>query len=328
VDGLHQRDLTITNPTYPDPGNVGNISATNKYLLGSDYVMPRSLGINIGVDQTLTPRIRVNGGYTFTRGSKIARGNNLNAPVGGVRPDAAFLNVIETVSDGESRQHSVYVSSSFSLTTPKPGASQPRWDWKRFSFNGYYSFNRNRNNSEGAFTVPASGTLATEWGPSSFGPHSISVGINSGALKNANFNVSLNTNSPGYYNITTGLDNNGDFFFNDRPVGVSRNSAIVPVWNVGLRMGFNYSFTFGKGASNAPPGIMINGDRGGALTVTTVAPSAAGRYRVSFNVNANNITNRNNYGGYVGNMSNLLGFGKPVSSGEPRRINISMSFGF
>ena len=92
-------------------------------------------------------------------------------------------------------------------------------------------------------------------------------------------------------------------------------------------MGFGYTFTFGKGVSNAPQGIMINGERG-TFTVSTVAPSAAGRYRMSINVNANNITNRNNYGGYQGNLSNLAGFGRPTSSGEPRRITISTNFGF
>ena len=328
IDGHHQQDLQITNPSYPDPGNIGNITTTNKYLLGPDYVMPRSLGINIGVDQTITSRIRINAGYTFTRGTQVAHGNNLNAPVNGVRQDPLFLNVIETVSDASYRSHSAYVGTSFSLTTPKPGASQPRFDWKRLSFNGSYSASRYRSNGEGPFTPPASGTLATEWGPSGRGTHFVSVGINSGALKNANINVSLNTSSGGYYNVTTGFDNNGDLMFNDRPAGVSRNSAQVPVWNVGLRAGFSYSFTFGKGVSNLPPGIMINGGDRGQLTVTTMAPSAAGRYRVSLNVNANNITNRNNYGGYLGNMANLLGFGQPTSSGEPRRINVSMSFGF
>jgi Carboxypeptidase regulatory-like domain/TonB dependent receptor len=327
VDGFHQRDLTITNPTYPDPGNVGNITATNRYLIASNYVMPRSLGVNVGVDRTITPRIRVSGGYTFTRGTKVARGDNLNAPIDGVRPDPLFLNVIETVSDGAYRSHEAYVSSSFSLVSG-PAAQQPRFNWKRLSFNGSYSASHYRNNTDGAFAVPASGTLATEWGPNGRGTHFVSMSINSGVVKNMNVNVGFNTSSGGYYNITTGFDNNGDLMFNDRPAGVSRNSAQIPVWNVGLRAGLNYTFTFGKTASSAPPGIMITSEGGGRLSVAQAPTSTAGRYRVSINVNANNLTNRNNYGGYVGNLSNLQGFGKPTTSGEPRRINISMSFGF
>ena len=140
-----------------------------------------------------------------------------------------------------------------------------------------------------------------------------------------NVNVGFNSSSGGYYNVTTGLDNNGDLMFNDRPAGVSRNSAQVPVWNVGLRMWLSYSFTFGKSATSAPPGIMITSDRGGALTVAQAPTSAAGRYRISISVNANNITNRNNYGGYIGNLSNLAGFGQTdvvrrAAADQPRDV--------
>ena len=46
------------------------------------------------------------------------------------------------------------------------------------------------------------------------------------------------------YNITTGRDNNGDTVFNDRPVGVGRNSARgADQWNVELRV--NRSFNLG-----------------------------------------------------------------------------------
>ena len=126
--------------------------------------MPRSLGVNVGVDQTITPRVRISGGYTFTRGTNVARGKNLNTPINGVRPDPLFLNVIETVSDGAYRSHEAYVSSSFSLVTGA-AAQQPRFNWKRLSFNGSYIASHYRNNSDGPFAVPASGTLSTEWGP-------------------------------------------------------------------------------------------------------------------------------------------------------------------
>jgi len=328
VNGFHQRDLTITNPSFPDPGNIGDITATNRYVLGDDYVMPRNVGVNIAVDQTLTKKIRINTGYTFARASQVARGRNLNTPVNGVRPDPLFLNVIETVSDAQSRSHDFYISSSFSLVSG-PAANQPRFNWKRMSFNGYYSAGRYRNNSDGAFSVPASGTLDTEWGPSSGrGTHSINLGVNSGFVKNASMNLSFNSSSGAPYNVTTGFDDNKDLMFNDRPAGYSRNSARVPVWYAGLRAGFSYSFTFGHSASSAPQGIMITSERGGALTVAQAPTSTAGRYRVSISVSANNLTNRNNYGGYVGNKSNVQYFGTPTSSGEPRRIQIGMNFGF
>jgi len=326
VDGFHQQDLIITNPTYPDPGNVGNITATNRYLIGSDYVMPRNTSVNVGVDQTLTRRIRVNGGFTYSRATHVARGNNLNAPVDGARPDSRFLNIIETVSDAASHERSAYIGTNFSLAPAGPAANQKRVDWHRMSLGFSYNYSHALSNATGPFGVPASGTLATEWGPSTFRPQSIFFSLNSNAVRNVNFGLSFNTGSGGYYNITTGIDNNGDQMLNDRPVGVSRNSGRIPDWNVGLSARLGYTFTFGRTASSAPPGIMITSERG-ALTVAQAAATTAGRYRISINVSANNLTNRNNYGGYVGTMTSKF-FGQPTSSGEPRRILVSMNFGF
>lgn len=329
IDGFHQQDLTITNPTYPDPGNVGNITTTNRYLLGPDFVLPRNLGVTVGIDQSLTSKIRVSAGVQVSHASNVARGNNENAPVNGVRPDARFLNVIETVSDAKSHSTNAYIGSSFSLTTPKPGAAQKRIDWKRLSFNGQYGWSRDRNNADGAFSVPASGTLATEWGPAAFSrPHQMFFGVNSNQVRNVNVGFNLNAFSGSFYNITTGIDNNGDQMLNDRPAGVSRNSAQVPVWNIGMSARFGYTFTFGHSAASAPQGIMITGDRGGALTVTAAPASTAGRYRVGINVSINNLPNRNNFSGYVGVLANTAQFGQPTSSGEPRRILLSMNFGF
>ena len=39
---------------------------------------------------------------------------------------------------------------------------------------------------------------------------------------------SLDSNSGGPYSITTGIDNNGDSIFNDRPVLLPRNSERLP----------------------------------------------------------------------------------------------------
>jgi hypothetical protein len=291
--------------------------------------MPRNVGFNIGIDQALTPRIRVSGGYTFAKATHVARGRNINAPVNGVRPDAQFLNVIETVSDASMRNREAYISSNFSLTPPGPAANQKRINWRRLSFSGSYNWSRTRNNSDGPFSVPASGTLDTEWGPSMFrGPHSGFFSINSSAVRNLNVGFSMNVSQGGYYNITTGYDENFDQILNDRPAGVSRNSGRVPVSSVGMSARLGYTFTFGKGTSTSPTGIQIIGDRGGAVQVSQVGgTTTAGRYRVGINVSVNNLTNRNNYGGYVGTQTSPF-FGLPTSSGEPRRILVSMNFGF
>ena len=74
------------------------------------------------------------------------------------------------------------------------------------------------------------------------------------------------------------------------------------------------------------PGIMIR-EGGGQLSVSTVAAQALPRYRLSFNVEIFNLTNRSNFVGYSGVMTSPL-FLKPTNVSGVRRINIGMSLSF
>jgi hypothetical protein len=164
VDGQHQRELSIVNPSFPDPGTGGVVPPTNKYVLG-DFGLQRNLRYSAGVDHTFSPRLRGNVLYNYIHLSEQARGNNLNAPVAGVRPDPNFANIIEVVTDTEIRRHEVYVNATFNLTAPSPAANRDRVNWRRLTFVGAYSMIHARNNSGGPFVVPPSGSVDADWGP-------------------------------------------------------------------------------------------------------------------------------------------------------------------
>src|SRR5262249_39278677 len=51
VDGLKQQELNILDPSFPDPGIVGVIPPTNRYVLADAYHMPRTTRFSGGVDQ-------------------------------------------------------------------------------------------------------------------------------------------------------------------------------------------------------------------------------------------------------------------------------------
>ena len=104
VNGERQRELIISDPTYPDPGDVGLISAVNKYRLGN-FDLQRNVRYSAGVDQVLSSKVRLNVLYNWIHLQQQPRGDNLNAIVDGVRPDPAFANVIAVVTDGESQRH-------------------------------------------------------------------------------------------------------------------------------------------------------------------------------------------------------------------------------
>ncbi len=166
-DGQRERELLVLNPIYdpadPNPGTSGTEPAVNKYLIG-DYQLQGNVRYSAGLDQVLSPRMRVNVLYGYMHQQQLPRGENLNAPVDGVRPDPDFGNVIASVTDGEIRRHDVSVNFSLALVAPSPAVSRPRFNWRRMSLNAWSGYTRAKRDVLGAFDVPPSGSLATEWG--------------------------------------------------------------------------------------------------------------------------------------------------------------------
>jgi hypothetical protein len=92
VDGFHQQEVIIQNPSYPEPGLGGDIPATNRYLLGGDLMMARNTRLSAGIDQQITKVFRVGAVYSNVHAAGVFVGHNLNAPVDGIRPDPTFAN--------------------------------------------------------------------------------------------------------------------------------------------------------------------------------------------------------------------------------------------
>ena len=93
-----------------------------------------------------------------------------------------------------------------------------------------------------------------------------------------------------------------------------------------LNMFAGYSFTFGP-SLQLPPGIQFGPGAGGTLTVTTVTRPEQGRYRMSVNMNVQNLTNRTNLMGYSGVVTSQF-FGKPTMAQGARRIHVNMNLQF
>jgi hypothetical protein len=332
VDGFQQQELTVTNPVFsatPDLSQATLTAKPTRYLVDPNLTMSRNQRLSAGIDQTITPRMRVSATYAYTQIGHAFRGENLNAPVNGVRPDPNFANVIRVVSDGAARQHTLSVNGSWLFAASSPQLQKARFNIRRGSLNLGYFTSRVRNNYDGPFTPPATGDIANEWGPSNGDIRSrLNFGVNTSALKNTNLNISLNASTGSPYNITAGTDTNGDLFFNDRPAGYSRNAGRGK-GQYTVNANFSYNRTFGKarsGGSGGPQGIMISMVNGGPATVSTVA-APPGRYRMSIFVSAFNLTNHANPFGYVGNIL-APNFGQATQLSGVRQINIGLNFGF
>ena len=350
IDGYHQREVNIINPEYPDPGTV-SAPPTNRYLLADDRSMAYSQRLSAGIAQTLSRRISANVLYSYTYRYSLLIGRNLNAPVNGVRPDPQFANVILASPDGLGTQHSVNASANINLgplaaqggpggpsTIMIPGGmimmgggpaatSGPRFSWRRgLTVAGFYTYGHNYDNTDGPFAVPPSVNLASEWGPSGFDRrHNGFVAVTSTALRNLSARFSFNGASAPPLTIRTGLDDNGDLIFNDRPAGVGRNSARTrATWNSSAN--FGYAFTLGKKQVTSGGGVQIMGSPAG-LTVNPTASQTTPRYRLNVAVNINNLFNRAVYSGFSGIMTSPY-FLQPTSASGVRRVtfNVGVSF--
>ena len=324
VDGLHQQQVNIFNPSYPDPGSITAVLPADRYLLDPSLKMPRNIRFSGGIDQQLAPRLRVNAIYQHWRTDEMWRGLNLNAPVGGVRPNAAVANILDVMSDASFRAHQLQVGWNVVPPQLQPfNAQGALWSWKRVGFGGSYTFTHARDNTDGEFSVPPGG-LANEWGRAGRDiPYRLNVNVNLAMLRNLQANLSWNLQAGNVYTIRTGLDDNADLIWNDRPIGVERNTLRGSPMG-GLNAQFAYSIPIRKRVGALPPGIQVS-NQNGNITVNQFTDAA--RYRITLRLEAQNLTNRYNYTGYSGLLTSQF-FGQPTAVNNPRRIDVGVMFNF
>jgi hypothetical protein len=340
LDGFRQQELNIAVPSYPDPGSgIGSIPPLNRYLM-NDIALPRLVRYSAGAERAFG-RLRVGVTFAHSRGTSLRRGENLNAPADGIRPDPQFGNVIRVVADANSTQNTVSTFFSVNLVRQNPtdpaallaalvaaqSNSAPLFDWRRASISGQYSNNFVRNDTDGDFWVSPTGTLEREWGvgPGDV-PHRFQMSLNSQFMRGltTSFNLTMATGTP--YTLQTGFDDNGDLIFNDRPGDVGRNTERAS-GQLSLNGNFSYQFTFGPAPAGPPPTAIGIIATGGTPTVQTISVPQAGRFRLGVQANITNITNRANYVGYSGVMTSPF-FRQPRDVMNPRRVDFNLIFGF
>ncbi|HUE87747.1 MAG TPA: TonB-dependent receptor [Vicinamibacterales bacterium] len=311
--GSTEEEVIIRNPSYPDPFAAGSVTTRRdpptRLDLARGAQLPRWQRVSVGLNHQLREGMRINFDTFYESTGNGFRSLDLNAPVNGVRPDSNFGRVLLVQSIGRERRVGFNVNLNVS---PRQGMfSSVRYGWTN-----------NMNDADDAFTPPATGDFATEWARTRQGRHRINWNIGV-PIPWLGLVASINGrwNSGGYYNWTTGHDDNGDAYFNDRPVGVTRSSLQA---SATTQTDMRLSWTL---PSMRPGGsaLLQRGPGGGSRG--SGGRGAGSQRRFEIYLWASNLFNRVNKTGFVGVESSPL-FMQATSAQAARRVEMGWRFSF
>jgi hypothetical protein len=322
LDGTRQRIATILQPGYPNPALGGFALALppGRMQIAAGLTQPELREATIGVEQQLPAGIRFNAMYIKRRGVNELRGVNINAPLeGGHRPDPTA----GTVTSIESIAQSSFNGLSLNVNWAKPE--------KRIFLAANYFLSRSINESDGPFSLPADNyNLAAERGPAAGNArHRFMSLANFPLWKNLRAGTSVRIQSALPYNITTGGDDNGDSVSNDRPAGVTRNSARGR-GQVDLGARLSWTVGFGTRANGGPQGPQVRIVRGGDADPLSSIPADGlnnKRYGIVLYAQSYNLLNHMNALNFSGVMTSPF-FGHPTSAAPPRRVEVGARLTF
>jgi len=292
-DGRRRRQVDISKPGFPDPlssGGMLNTQPVSVVRFAPDIRSPYTVQSSLGVERQITKSLTATAGYINTRGIKLFRSRNLNAPFppSEQRPNPAIGVLRQVESSAHAQGHALELALRGKVTSFFNGTVQ-------------YTLGRAYNNAGGINSLPANNyDLTREWSRAEFDErHRFNLlgAIEAGDWFNLGVTLSLTSGRP--YNLTTGRDDNHDTLANDRPAGVQRNS---------LR---------GPGAAT----FDVRWSKEFALKKTKEGPA------MTIGVDAFNVFNRTNYASFIGNLSSPF-FGLPVAARPARRLQLTFGFTF
>lgn len=319
VNGTSQSDLVIRQPGYPDPFSSGGIVRlpASRLVLDPNLELPKLVVASASVEQPLGEKYQIRMDVSRQRGTHVLRSRNLNAPFQGSRPAVSDGNVLQVESSAGSSATELRVQFS----------RQPPGD---FHWLVNYGWSRQFNDTDSSFSLPADNyDLRSEWGNAAtemrhrvFGLWSLR--LPRGFTTSSTFR--LNTGTP--FNITTGLDGNGDTNSNDRPVGLRRNSGRGDwQWDYGTRL--SWDFGLGPEVQNrgGPQIRVLRGGPDADMLGQLGTRDIQRRYKVQLYVQATNLFNHTNRINFSGVLSSPF-FGAATAAQPARRFETGLRFSF
>jgi hypothetical protein len=325
--------------------------------ISNELQSPYTIQTAIGVERQLPSRTTLSVFYIGARTLHLLRARNINAPVcplqinclNAPRPDPSLGNIYQYESSAVLNQNQIIVNLR---STPTTG----------LTVFGNYRLGFANGDSDGAGSFPAySYDLTDEYGRSSFDiRHNLTIGGNFTAPWGISVSPFIIANSGRPFNITRGVDLNGDSLFTERPtfgqlaarcnqsglinsycnVGDEDPNSIIPrnyaqgpaFFSVNLRVGKNFGFggsgdraavQDGPTGGGAPVGGIpgVGGGRGGRGGGGGGGRGGQGGFGGGGERKPYNL----NVGLNFNNLFNNVNFGTPVGSLSSSRFGQSTS---
>lgn len=191
----------------------------------------------------------------------------------------------------------------------------------------FYGLSQHRNDTDGPFSVPSGND---DWGPAPSDVRHRLGGV-AGLPRDIHATINALVLSAPPFNVTTGVDDNRDTVFNDRPPGAGRNSARgAGQIDVSARVGWTRTFGQRAGPEARPPDMkrLAGEAQRDAIGSLNAALGGGGtRYRLEFYGQIHNLPNYVNRTGFRGVLGSPF-FGQATASLPPRRVEIGTRFDF
>ena len=352
-NGINQQRFIVTDPailsnvvfTQNGVSNVPSISDLSAFAqqqttrqVAPDLRTPYTAQFAFSVERQLPLNTTFSATYINAQTRNFLRSRNINAPINGVQPFPGQGNIFQYESTGKFSQNQLL----FNLRTRI----------KDVSIFANYSLNYAKSDTDGAGTFPANQyDLSGEYSRSSLDTrHRFVVGSSFDAPFGIGVRPFIIFRSGTPFNITNGIDSNGDTLFTERPTFsqlasrcdergltdsfcnfsdildftqiVPRNYGTGPeFFNVNLRLSKEFEFgTRSGGDSAGSDGGRGRGGRGGGPFGSSNRDDRGGggdeeegRYKLQFTVQFRNLLNRTNLGNPVGNLRSSF-FGQSIST--------------
>jgi len=353
-DGRTQQRFNILSPDFfplvPSLDSLAHSASqfATTQRLAADLRTPYATQTALGIEHQLPSHMVLSATFINTRSLHLLRSRDVNAFLPGTFPDhpakplgLAAGQVFLYESSGRLKQNQLVVKINNQFNS-------------RFAFYATYTLSKAKSDTDGPDTFPINSyNLASEFGRSAFDVrHRLAIGGSVTAPWKIVLSPLIIANSGFPYNITTGIDSNGDEQFTERPAFAADRLRPGIVSFAGALLDPNPTpeeqlipRNFGSG----PPFVMVNARLSktidfGQKTNTagrTPAATSESRFNVTFSLQVQNLFNHTNPGTPIGNIrsplfaksnalasaySYSLGLGSTTAGN--RRVEVRVRFAF